>query len=185
MHRATSTVRSNVLWQCICAHARRAPLAKVRVSGSADSRRCSADEFRSLPIESGREVREVGHHSALQTCRSTAVTSGSRLRVLIASSRSLSLRSVVTTVTVATNMAGRGTDVVLGGNPDIIALRKQGLDLVHTPDDDEAAASGVRVRGRGHIRFRWLWRGTWRRRRDGSRPPGFPPVRQLRHRRWR
>lgn len=45
-------------------------------------------------------------------------------------------------VTVATNMAGRGTDVVLGGNPDIIAdiaLRKQGLDPVHTPDDYEAA----------------------------------------------
>ncbi|MFT3717051.1 MAG: preprotein translocase subunit SecA [Gordonia sp. (in: high G+C Gram-positive bacteria)] len=45
-------------------------------------------------------------------------------------------------VTVATNMAGRGTDVVLGGNPDIIAdtrLRKAGLDPVNTPDDYEAA----------------------------------------------
>ncbi|MFT4126425.1 MAG: preprotein translocase subunit SecA, partial [Gordonia sp. (in: high G+C Gram-positive bacteria)] len=45
-------------------------------------------------------------------------------------------------VTVATNMAGRGTDVVLGGNPDIIAdirLRKAGLDPVHTPDEYEAA----------------------------------------------
>ncbi|WP_206489835.1 preprotein translocase subunit SecA [Rhodococcus sp. KRD162] len=45
-------------------------------------------------------------------------------------------------VTVATNMAGRGTDVVLGGNPDIIAdlqLRKQGLDPVETPEDYEAA----------------------------------------------
>ncbi|WP_194815175.1 preprotein translocase subunit SecA [Nocardia sp. XZ_19_385] len=45
-------------------------------------------------------------------------------------------------VTVATNMAGRGTDVVLGGNPDIIAdilLRKQGLDPVETPDEYEAA----------------------------------------------
>lgn len=45
-------------------------------------------------------------------------------------------------VTVATNMAGRGTDVVLGGNPDIIAdiaLRKQGLDPVETPDDYQAA----------------------------------------------
>ncbi|SEC01011.1 protein translocase subunit secA [Rhodococcus koreensis] len=49
-------------------------------------------------------------------------------------------------VTVATNMAGRGTDVVLGGNPDIIAdiaLRKQGLDPVHTPDDYEAAWDDV------------------------------------------
>ncbi|MFD6896169.1 preprotein translocase subunit SecA [Rhodococcus sp. NPDC060086] len=45
-------------------------------------------------------------------------------------------------VTVATNMAGRGTDVVLGGNPDIladIALRKRGLDPVNTPEEYEAA----------------------------------------------
>ena len=45
-------------------------------------------------------------------------------------------------VTVATNMAGRGTDVVLGGNPDIIAdirLRKAGLDPVGTPEEYEAA----------------------------------------------
>ena len=45
-------------------------------------------------------------------------------------------------VTVATNMAGRGTDVVLGGNPDIIAdlaLRKQGLDPVQTAEEYEAA----------------------------------------------
>jgi len=45
-------------------------------------------------------------------------------------------------VTVATNMAGRGTDVVLGGNPDVIAdtrLRKAGLDPVTTPEEYEAA----------------------------------------------
>ncbi|RDI53192.1 preprotein translocase subunit SecA [Nocardia mexicana] len=44
-------------------------------------------------------------------------------------------------VTVATNMAGRGTDIVLGGNPDIIAdtlLRRQGLDPVETPEEYEA-----------------------------------------------
>ncbi|ARE33750.1 preprotein translocase subunit SecA [Rhodococcus sp. BH4] len=49
-------------------------------------------------------------------------------------------------VTVATNMAGRGTDVVLGGNPDIIAdiaLRKKGLDPVTTPDEYEAAWDAV------------------------------------------
>ncbi|MCU1684234.1 MAG: secA [Amycolatopsis sp.] len=45
-------------------------------------------------------------------------------------------------VTVATNMAGRGTDVVLGGNPDIIAdeeLRTRGLDPVEHSEEYEAA----------------------------------------------
>ncbi|MBY8862494.1 preprotein translocase subunit SecA [Nocardia sp. CA2R105] len=44
-------------------------------------------------------------------------------------------------VTVATNMAGRGTDIVLGGNPDILAdllLRRQGLDPVETAQEYEA-----------------------------------------------
>ncbi len=45
-------------------------------------------------------------------------------------------------VTVATNMAGRGTDIVLGGSPEFradAALRARGLDPVATPDDYEAA----------------------------------------------
>lgn len=45
-------------------------------------------------------------------------------------------------VTVSTNMAGRGTDIMLGGNPEFLAdlaLRKKGLDPVDTPDDYEAA----------------------------------------------
>ena len=45
-------------------------------------------------------------------------------------------------VTVAINMAGRGTDIVLGGNPDIIAdinLRERGLDPIETPEEYEAA----------------------------------------------
>ncbi|MBS1694397.1 MAG: preprotein translocase subunit SecA, partial [Actinobacteria bacterium] len=45
-------------------------------------------------------------------------------------------------ITVATNMAGRGTDIVLGGNVDFLAdkrLRDQGLDPVETPEDYEAA----------------------------------------------
>jgi preprotein translocase subunit SecA len=45
-------------------------------------------------------------------------------------------------VTVATNMAGRGTDIMLGGNPDFIAdleLHQRGLSPVETPEDFEAA----------------------------------------------
>jgi preprotein translocase subunit SecA len=45
-------------------------------------------------------------------------------------------------ITVATNMAGRGTDIVLGGNVDFLAdtrLRNRGLDPVETPEDYEAA----------------------------------------------
>ncbi len=45
-------------------------------------------------------------------------------------------------VTVATNMAGRGTDIMLGGNPDFLAdveLRRRGLDPVQTLEAYEAA----------------------------------------------
>jgi hypothetical protein len=45
-------------------------------------------------------------------------------------------------VTVATNMAGRGTDIMLGGNPEHIAadeLRSRGLSPVETPDEYEEA----------------------------------------------
>jgi preprotein translocase subunit SecA len=45
-------------------------------------------------------------------------------------------------VTVATNMAGRGTDIMLGGNPEFMAdfeLQRQGLSPVDTPDDYERA----------------------------------------------
>jgi preprotein translocase subunit SecA len=45
-------------------------------------------------------------------------------------------------VTVATNMAGRGTDIMLGGNPEHIAadeLRSRGLSPVDTPEEYEKA----------------------------------------------
>jgi preprotein translocase subunit SecA len=45
-------------------------------------------------------------------------------------------------VTVATNMAGRGTDIMLGGNPEFLAdleLHDRGLSPVDTPEDYEAA----------------------------------------------
>jgi preprotein translocase subunit SecA len=45
-------------------------------------------------------------------------------------------------VTVATNMAGRGTDIMLGGSVEFIAdqqLRERGLDPVDTPEEYEAA----------------------------------------------
>ncbi|MFI6426532.1 preprotein translocase subunit SecA [Promicromonospora sp. NPDC050880] len=45
-------------------------------------------------------------------------------------------------VTVATNMAGRGTDIMLGGNAEYLAvaeLAERGLDPVETPEEYEAA----------------------------------------------
>ncbi|MBW9204890.1 preprotein translocase subunit SecA [Mumia sp. zg.B17] len=45
-------------------------------------------------------------------------------------------------VTVATNMAGRGTDIMLGGSVEFLAdqaLRAKGLDPVETPEEYEAA----------------------------------------------
>ena len=45
-------------------------------------------------------------------------------------------------ITVATNMAGRGTDIMLGGNPAIVAdleLHQRGLSPVETPEDYERA----------------------------------------------
>src|ERR1700751_5867022 len=47
-------------------------------------------------------------------------------------------------VTVSTNMAGRGTDIMLGGNPEFVAdleLHQRGLSPVETPEDYEAAWS--------------------------------------------
>ena len=48
----------------------------------------------------------------------------------------------ISAVTVATNMAGRGTDIMLGGNPEFMAdfeLQRRGLSPVDTPDEYEAA----------------------------------------------
>jgi preprotein translocase subunit SecA len=45
-------------------------------------------------------------------------------------------------VTIATNMAGRGTDIILGGNPDRLAdeiARKRGLNLIELPEEEAAA----------------------------------------------
>ncbi|MEJ3657764.1 preprotein translocase subunit SecA [Actinomycetes bacterium KLBMP 9759] len=57
-------------------------------------------------------------------------------------------------VTVATNMAGRGTDIVLGGNPEFLAdldLRARGLDPVTTREEYEAAWDGVLAMMKEHV----------------------------------
>ncbi|MCT9818723.1 preprotein translocase subunit SecA [Microbacterium sp. W1N] len=51
-------------------------------------------------------------------------------------------------VTVATNMAGRGTDIMLGGNAEFMAVQEmkaKGLDPVETPDEYESAWDEVYV----------------------------------------
>jgi preprotein translocase subunit SecA len=48
-------------------------------------------------------------------------------------------------VTIATNMAGRGTDILLGGNPDFLSkefLRKKGLDPALAPPEAREVALG-------------------------------------------
>ena len=47
------------------------------------------------------------------------------------------------TVTIATNMAGRGTDILLGGNPDVMAediLRNQGIEPAEATQEQKEAA---------------------------------------------
>ncbi|MDP9496900.1 MAG: preprotein translocase subunit SecA, partial [Actinomycetota bacterium] len=58
-------------------------------------------------------------------------------------------------VTVATNMAGRGTDIVLGGNAEFIAaaeLRARGLSPVDTPEQYEAAWTEALERAQEAVR---------------------------------
>jgi preprotein translocase subunit SecA len=58
-------------------------------------------------------------------------------------------------VTVATNMAGRGTDIQLGGNPDFIAdeqLRARGLSPAETPEEYEAAWDSALEKAREQVR---------------------------------
>jgi preprotein translocase subunit SecA len=57
-------------------------------------------------------------------------------------------------VTVATNMAGRGTDIMLGGNPEFAAdavLREKGLSPDETPDEYEAAWPETLERAKAEI----------------------------------
>src|SRR5438132_8194329 len=60
-------------------------------------------------------------------------------------------------VTIATNMAGRGTDILLGGNPDFLSkeiLRKRGLDPVTAaaPERESALVEAKKVTGPEHER---------------------------------
>ena len=57
------------------------------------------------------------------------------------------------TVTIATNMAGRGVDILLGGNADGLArerLRKEGVDLAALAETDPIWHGGV-GRGQGRV----------------------------------
>ncbi|RFU21793.1 preprotein translocase subunit SecA [Geodermatophilus marinus] len=58
-------------------------------------------------------------------------------------------------VTVATNMAGRGTDIQLGGNPEFIAdevLRARGLSPAETPEEYEAAWDAALSEARSQVK---------------------------------
>ena len=54
----------------------------------------------------------------------------------------VALAGVLGAVTIATNMAGRGTDIILGGNPERLAeelARKKGIDLLTASEEESAA----------------------------------------------
>jgi len=58
-------------------------------------------------------------------------------------------------VTVATNMAGRGTDIMLGGNPDHLAeesLRAKGFDPIETPHEWTVALPDALARAKEEVR---------------------------------
>ncbi len=84
-------------------------------------------------------------------------------------------------VTVATNMAGRGTDIMLGGNAEFLAvqeLKGKGLDPVETPEEYEVAwdeRRGDEGRRRGGGREGHRGRRPLRARHRASR---VPPHRQ-------
>ena len=86
-------------------------------------------------------------------------------------------------VTVATNMAGRGTDIMLGGSVEFLAdaeLRKKGLEPTgETADEYEAAwpemLEGIKATGRHRARRGQGPRRALRRR---HRAPRVPPHRQ-------
>ncbi|MEP6648736.1 MAG: preprotein translocase subunit SecA, partial [Lapillicoccus sp.] len=57
-------------------------------------------------------------------------------------------------VTVATNMAGRGTDIMLGGNPEfraVVALKAKGLDPEETPEAYEEAWDDALATAEEHV----------------------------------
>ena len=57
-------------------------------------------------------------------------------------------------VTIATNMAGRGTDIMLGGNPEFTAdavLREKGLSPDETPEEYEAAWAETLERAKSDV----------------------------------
>ncbi|MEJ7757127.1 MAG: hypothetical protein WKF83_13215 [Nocardioidaceae bacterium] len=82
-----------------------------------------------------RLVRAADAAAASRTRSSTpSSTSGRR--------RSSRWRATRAPITVATNMAGRGTDIMLGGSVEFLAdaeLRERGLDPVETSEEYEAA----------------------------------------------
>ena len=86
-------------------------------------------------------------------------------------------------VTIATNMAGRGTDIVLGGNPEFLAKRDRAASKRRGPGDRRAAearAIALEERAGGVTRAgaRARWSALRRAAHPRHRAPRVPPHRQ-------
>ncbi|MCS6959075.1 MAG: preprotein translocase subunit SecA [Pseudanabaenaceae cyanobacterium SKYGB_i_bin29] len=69
------------------------------------------------------------------------------------------------TITIATNMAGRGTDIILGGNPDYMArlkIREELFPRIVRPEDDSLMQRTLFSRRSGGEGFGTAKRKTWK-----------------------
>jgi preprotein translocase subunit SecA len=84
------------------------------------------------------ELKDCGEHHAVCPLKEPQVLNAKQHE---REAHIIAQAGVYGAVTIATNMAGRGTDIILGGNPDRQAeeiARKRGQDLIDLPEEEAA-----------------------------------------------